>query len=61
MKARSFSIKNSTGNGTRTHTARKGQEILSLPCLPFHHSCIRSRDGIPNAKLATFLELTKFF
>ena len=30
-----------TGSGTRTHTAGKGQRILSPSCLPFHHSCIR--------------------
>ena len=29
-----------TGSGTRTHTAGKGQRILSPSCLPFHHSCI---------------------
>ncbi len=38
-----------------------GQGILSPPCLPFHHSCIRSRVGVPNAKLIKILWVTKFF
>lgn len=55
--------KRRTGNGTRTHTAGKGQEILSLPCLPFHHSCISSRTprgAIPDAKLISFSGHSKF-
>lgn len=41
-----------TESGTRTHTAGKGQGILSPQCLPFHHFCNSASPRFPRNDLS---------